>query len=420
MASIHTRLHAVSVLGKTARGNIKVIEELTSFIDKTDNDLLRITAAEALGTIDIGSRLAITVMITFLCKPGSEKYNVLFFATQCLARISIGNKFVIQELLNILSQLRNTDDCRQSMIVHTFSTIAVGDIETLGVLISMLQSSPDFPLSSEIAEALIQIASNNEDAIEMINSNLSKTNQSEDIKLYISWILRDINSNNQKEAISLYNLFSDSKIDFFHEKEVLLTIEVGDKQAKKELSAIIPELNMDNPRLFLVAYTLGRIDVGNKLAITTLLRILSQLDLDDYSLCEVVHSLKEIAVGDRDAIETLLISLSKPRLSNSLKYSVADTLWHIDIGNEKAIIITLLDLISQAEWDDSLPMGTGESLNKIITMKMMPMVVNKLKYQVTTDVCEFNDKKFYICQTVMWKCAQALSYNEFYSAWHQN
>jgi hypothetical protein len=221
--------------------------------------LLRITAAEALGSVDIGNRLAITVMITFLCQPRSTKYDILSFATQCLGRISIENEIVIQELLNILSQLRNTDDCRQSMIVHTLSTIAIGHVETLAVLISMLQSSPDFPLSSEIAEALVQIASNNEDAVEMINSNLSEINQKEDIKLYISRILREINSNNQKEAISLHNLFSDSKIDFFHEKEVLRTIEIGDEQAAKELSAIIIELNVDSPRLFLAAHTLGRI-----------------------------------------------------------------------------------------------------------------------------------------------------------------
>jgi hypothetical protein len=97
---------------------------------------------------------------------------------------------------------------------------------------------------------------------------------------------------------------------------------------------------------------------------------------------------------------------------------VADTLWHIDIGNDEAMN-TLLDIFSQSEWDNSLPMGTGESLNAIITTEMMPMVVNKLKHQVTTDMCESNYKKFYICKTVIWKCAQALPYHEFHAAWHQ-
>jgi hypothetical protein len=417
--SIHKRLHAISILGETAKGNTKVIEKLTSLIYKTDNDLLRITAAEALGSVDIGNHLAITVMITFLCQPGSYKYNIRFFATQCLGRISIGNELVIQELLHILSQMRNTSDNRQSMIVDTLSNIAIGHIETIDILIAMLQSSPYFPLSSDIAEALVQIASNNEDAIEMINSNFSETNQEEDIKPYISRILREINSNDRKEAVSVHNLFSHSNIDFLHEREVLKTIEVGNEQAKQELSSIILELNIDNPRLFLAAHTLGRIDIGNELAIKTLLTIISQSNLDDYSLLEVVHSLREIAVGDREAIEILLDFLSKPNLSDILRYSVAHTLWHIDIGNNRAIT-TLLDLISRLEWDDSLPMGTGEDLNEIITIDLMPMVVSKLKYQVTIDRCESNYKKFYICKTVMWKCAQALPYHEFYSAWHQN
>jgi NACHT domain len=419
MDSIHTRLHAISVLGKIAKGNKKAIEDLTSFIYKTDGYLLSITAAEALGTIDIGSRLAITVMITFLCQPSSTKYDVISFVFQCLRRISIGNESVIQELLYILSQLRNTDDCRQSMIVDALSYIAIGNTETLDILISMLQSNPVFPLSHNIADALVQIASNNEDAIKMINSNFSGTIQNKDIEPYVSRILRDINSNNQREAISLHNLFLDSKIDFFHMKEVLKTIEIGDKQTTKELSAIILDLNTDNPKFFLAAHTLGRIDVGNKLAITTLLTIISQSDLDDYSLLEIVHSLREIALGNREVIERLMDFLSKPNLSDILRHSIAYTLWNIDIGNNKAIT-TLLDLISRPESDNSLPMGTGEDMNEIITIDLMPMVVSKLKYQVQTDMCESNDKKFYICKTVMWKCAQALPYHEFYSAWHQN
>jgi HEAT repeat protein len=416
--SIYTRLHAISILGKTAKGNTKVIEELTSFICKSDNDLIRITTAEALGTIDIGSHLALTIIIKFFCNPSLYKYDVLALAARSLGRISIGNESVIQELLYILSQLQNTDDFRQSIIINTLAEIAVGHMETLDILISMFQSSPVFPLLHIIEDALIQIASNNKYAIKMIDCNLSKANQNKDIEPYLSRILQWVNNDDKKETVSIHNLFLDPKMNFFHEQEVLGTIEIGDEQATKELSAIILSLNVDNPRLFLAAHTLGRIDIGNKLAITTLLKIISQPDLDNYSLREIVYSLK-IAVGDRDAIEMLLGLLSKPNLSNSLKYIVADTLWHIDIGNNKAMN-TLLDIFSQSDWDDSLPMGTGESLNEIITIEMMPMVVNKLKYQVTTDTCKSNYKKFYICKTVIWKCAQFLPYHEFHAAWHQS
>jgi NACHT domain len=434
--SIHTRLHAISILGKTAKGNTKVIEELTSFICKSDNDLIRITTAEALGTIDIGSHLALTIIIKFFCNPSLYKHDVLSLTARSLGRISIGNESVIQELLYILSQLQNTDDFRQSIIIKTLAEIAVGHMETLDVLISMFQSNPVFPLLHIIENALIQIASNNKDAIKMMDYKLSKANQNKDIEPYLSRILQWVNNDDKKQTVSIHNLFLDPKMNFFHEQEILGTIEIGDEQATKELSAIILSLNVDNPRLFLVAHTLGRIDIGNKLAITTLLKITSQPDLDDYSLREIVYSLK-IAVGDRDAIDILLGLLSKPNLSNSLKYSVADTLLHIDIGNNKAMNTlldifsqaewddSLLDIFSQAEWDDSLPMGTGESLNEIITTEMittemMPMVVNKLKYQVTTDTCKSNHKKFYICKTVIWKCAQFLPYHEFHAAWHQS
>jgi GTPase SAR1 family protein len=423
MSSIHKRLHVISILGKIAKGNTKLIEELTSLIYKTDNDLLRISLAEALGSIDSGNHLAITLMINFICQPISCKYDVLFFVAQCLGRISIGNKTVINELLSMLYQLRDTDDSRQSIIVDTLSNIAAGDIETVNVLISMLQSNSyksnsDLLLLHEITDALIQISLNNKNAINTINFKLLKTNQSQDLEAYISRILQEVNSGNKKEYISPYNIFLSPHMNFYYEREVLDTIEAGDEQAIKELTTTLLELKIDNPRLFLAAYTLGRVDIGNKLAITTLLAILSRSFLNDYSLCQVVHALKEIAVSDNDAISKLIDFISEPNLSNLLRYSAADALWHIDIGNETAIN-TLLDLLSKS-WDDSLPMGTGEDFDTKITVENMLLVINKLKYQVTIDMCECNFKRFHICNKIIWKCAQLFPYHEFHTAWHQS
>jgi hypothetical protein len=423
MSSIHKRLHVISILGKIAKGNTKLIEELTSLIYKTDNDLLRISLAEALGSIDSGNHLAITLMINFICQPISCKYDVLSFVAQCLGRISIGNKTVINELLSMLYQLRDTDDSRQSIIVDTLSNIAAGDIETVNVLISMLQSNSyksnsDLLLLHEITDALIQISLNNKNAINTINFKLLKTNQSQDLEAYVSRILQEVNSGNKKEYISPYNIFLSPHMNFYYEREVLDTIEAGDEQAIKELTTTLLELKIDNPRLFLAAYTLGRVDIGNKLAITTLLAILSRSFLNDYSLCQVVHALKEIAVSDNDAISKLIDFISEPNLSNLLRYSAADALWHIDIGNETAIN-TLLDLLSKS-WDDSLPMGTGEDFDTKITVENMLLVINKLKYQVTIDMCECNFKRFHICNKIIWKCAQLFPYHEFHTAWHQS
>jgi NACHT domain len=420
MDSIHKRLHAISVLGKTAKGNIKVIEELTSFIDKTDNYLLKVTTTEALGHVDPENNIAINILIELLCKPDLNNYNLRLFTARSLSRITIGNQYLINEMLVVLSRLvdRYAEEQYYYLVIEILKTIAVGNRETIKSLLFIFRSSSNNFIISDTAEALEIIAVDDRLAIEELNSILSDADLSDYRRFVTVQILGRIDIGNEEVVSTLLSLFTQSSLDDFNVAEEIAFFATGKIHVIKELSSILNELAADHHRRFIVAYTLGRIDVRNELAITTLIAIMSQLDLGDYSLCKILYSLKEIAVGDRETSKVLLDFLSKPNLSDTLKYSVANALWHIDIGNDEAMK-TLLDIFSQSEWDDSLPMGTGESLNEIITTTMMPVVVNKLKHQVTTDTCKSTYKKIYICKTVIWKCAQALPYHEFHAAWHQ-
>jgi HEAT repeat protein len=420
MDSTFTRLHAISVLGKTAKGNIEVIKELTSFISRTDNDLTRITIAEVLGHVDPKNNIAINILIELLCKPNLNNYNLRLFIAQCLSRITIGNQSVIKKMLVILSHLVDGDAQEQYyfLVIGVLKAIAIGDRETIKLLLSIFRSSSNNFVILNAAKTLEIIAVDDQLAIEQLYSILSDAGLSDYRRFVTIQILGRIDIGNEEVVSALLSLFTKSSLDDFNVAEELAFFAIGKTPVIKELSSILDELAPDHPRRFIVAHTLGRIDVGNKLAITTLIAIMSQLDLDDYFLCKVIHSLREIAVGDRETMEVFLDFLSKPNLSDTLKHSVANALWHIDIGNNKSMK-TLLDIFSQSQWDDSLPMGTGEGLSEIITTQMMPMVVNKLKHQITIDMCESNYKKFYICKTVIWKCAQALSYHEFYAAWYQ-
>ena len=87
----------------------------------------------------------------------------------------------------------------------------------------------------------------------------------------------------------------------------------------------------------------------------------------------------------------------------------ADYLGEIDPGNKDAIA-ALVELTRNVGNQGYTRETAASSLKEILTVDQMPFVVTKLK----------NYSKFYPSSySVIWYCAQSLSYPEFYQAWHR-
>jgi HEAT repeats/NACHT domain len=420
-SSDRVRSHAAVVLGQTARGDKETIKTLLAFLEKTNDYALRITTAEALGHVDLGNNIAINILIELLCTSNFDNYNLRLFTARSLSRITVGNKFAIKKILSILTQLvdQHAPEQYYYLVITILETIAIGDKETIKLVLSIFQSSSNNFIISYAAEALEIIAVGDQLVIDELCSILADIGLSDYKRFVTTKILGHINTSNEEVVSVLLSLFAQSSLDDFNVAEELERFGIGKTQVIKELSSMLDRLSSDHPRRFIVARTLGRINVGNKKAIVALLDIFHQSGLNDFSLCAMVRDLGQIAVSDKDITHLLIDLLSNSELSNSFRYSIAIALWNINVGNDKSIPV-LLNLLSQVEMNDSFPYGTGESLNEIISPEMMPMIINKLKSQITEYVNESNQKRFYVCHTVIWKCAQTIPYAVFHAAWHSD
>ncbi|MEA5624964.1 HEAT repeat domain-containing protein [Nostoc sp. UHCC 0251] len=103
-----------------------------------------------------------------------------------------------------------------------------------------------------------------------------------------------------------------------------------------------------------------------------------------------------------------LVELTRKAQDEFTRWKAAESLGKIDPGNSDAIA-ALVELTCNV-LDGYMPKRAVSSLKEILTVDQMPFVVTKLK----------NDSKLYPSSySVIWYCAQSLSYPEFYQAWHR-
>jgi hypothetical protein len=160
-----------------------------------------------------------------------------------------------------------------------------------------------------------------------------------------------------------------------------------------------------------VAESLWKIDPGNEKAITTLVELIESAE-DEDTRSEVVCILGEIGTGNEKAINVLVELIQNECYEDHI---VAESLGKIDPGNEMAIN-TLLELILNG-WDEDEV--AANSLKSILQGNQFPKVVTALKHYMTEQVYEDNFFFYSACHDVIWRCAQNMSYPEFYQAWHR-
>ncbi len=123
-------------------------------------------------------------------------------------------------------------------------------------------------------------------------------------------------------------------------------------------------------------------------------------------------------MGNEETITSLISELDSTQDKETLCI-VTDRLTMIAVENEKAIasLISLLD----STQDEFIRWRVAESLEKIITTKQnyvstvsgLSKHINLITYRINFDLY---DK----CYNLLWKCAENLTYLEFYQAWYRS
>jgi hypothetical protein len=122
------------------------------------------------------------------------------------------------------------------------------------------------------------------------------------------------------------------------------------------------------------------------------------------------------AESDEQAINALITFLSRD--CQELRGLAIEALGKITKSKESTVK-GLINLLKSNDVKYFVCTNVFMALSEIITKSEMPLVISQLREYITTESGESNPRRFEDCQTIMFHCAQTLSYHEFHEAWYQ-
>ncbi|MEB3177639.1 MAG: NACHT domain-containing protein [Nostocaceae cyanobacterium] len=162
---------------------------------------------------------------------------------------------------------------------------------------------------------------------------------------------------------------------------------------------------------------LGVIGEYNSIAITNLTEIIQlyQDESDEFIQDRAAFNL--VKIGKKNPITiTTLIELIQSSKDENTRLIAASILEEIDKYNSLAIT-TLVELIQTSQREDIYGIAAA-ILGDILLSVQMERVVTALRGCVSDETYKNDYQRFDDCYSVMWQCAQNMSYPEFYQAWH--
>ena len=402
------REDVVEVLVKIGKGNQTAITTLCdlirSSVDKDTSDKV----IDLLGKIGQGNEIAITTLCDLIRSSADE--NTSNKAIASLEEIGQGNEMAITTLCNLLHHSKDKYDIyKTAFIAFKLGRIDLDNQTAITILDDIIRLSEDI-FSRSISEYYLkQIVS--KDQTNTLTSDINKQSN----KLGI------IDANQLISYMKLAKTefqIEDALKENDHKNEILIN----------SLCNLAYSLTDEDTLSWAVyaLYILGKIGQYNKEVITILCDLVrsftykntykKKFSLTKFSIIHFALSfLGTIEQGNETAISALtdFINFSKQK-DNFMLLNAVESLSKIDPNNQK-MIPTLINLLYSSSgrihhWQ------AADILEEIVQEEQMPEVVTTLKYYLLKNNYESCFKRY--SYQILWKCAQTLSYPEFYQAWH--
>ncbi len=373
-----TKLFAAQNLGEIDLSNENAINALVDLICNSNDDSTKLFAAQNLGEIDPSNENAVNALVDLICN--SNDFSTRLSAAKSLGEIAVGNKNAINTLVDLIRN-SNDDSTKFSAVAKSLGEIAVGNENAINALVYLIRNSNDFSIKLSAAQSLSKIDPDNENATNVLVDLIRNSNDVYS-KLSAAQSLSKIDPDNENAINVLVDLIRNPNDNFIKKYAI---------------------------------QSLGEIAVGNENAINALVDLIRNSN-DVYSKFFAAQSLGKIAVGNENAINALVYLI---RNSNdfSTKLSAAQSFGEIAVGNENAIN-TLVNIIRNSN-NNFTKNCAAQSLEIILKKKYMPKVVTALTPYLSVEIYSDNTSQFTNCYTIIWKCAENMTYPEFYQAWHQ-
>jgi HEAT repeat protein/energy-coupling factor transporter ATP-binding protein EcfA2 len=353
------------------------IDALVELIRNSNHGYIKLFAAQSLGKVDPGNENAINALVDIIRNSNHDSTKLQ--AARRLGEIAVGNENAINVLVGLISD--SNDDSTKLFAAQSLGEIAVGDENAINALVDLIRNSNDDSTKLFAAQSLGKIDPGNENAINVLVD-----------------LIRNSNDDSTKYSAA----------------QSLGKTDPGNENAINVFVDLIRKSNDDSTKHF-VAQNLGEIAVGNENTINALVDLIRNSN-HDLTKNYVAQSLSKIAVGNENAINAL-VDLIRNLNHDLTKLQAARSLEKIDPGNENAIN-ALVDLIRNSN-HDWIKNYAAQSLEAICKNKDMPKVVATLTPYLSVETYNNNSSQFERCHGIIWKCAENMTYSEFYQAWHQ-
>lgn len=336
--SIYVRYQAADLLGAVDSGNKIAISTLTDLIHDTENDSFKVALANRLAEICPDNLVVLNTLLHL--SQAAQDVSIRSFSIECLQKNTQHQQLIIPHFIQIIKE--SIDERYILQAVNLLGEIGYGNEKVIEALICLAIDEKSKSINWEISDKLGKIGHKNEKAINIIESYLKTTN--EQIKIIsLIYCLGEVGKGTQRAINILSDLAdtSDSETIQLEAAYKLGTIDPGNQKAIDTLEHLVKtskDENTSNEAALCLAY----IDSGNEIAISFFLHTIAA-DNDKDSVSIALERISEIGQGNQKAICTLkkLICSTEDEL---ILLRCAEALGQIDEGSKVANEV-LLQLI---------------------------------------------------------------------------
>jgi hypothetical protein len=197
-------------------------------------------------------------------------------------------------------------------------------------------------------------------------------------------------------------------------------LDAGNKMAIAALILLL-DVTTDNYKRSSICRSIAKVGYGNQAAITTVIELMETTE-DKNLCCQTIKTLGKIGLGNQMATLALEKFLQINR-GDRICLDAAKSLLLIDSGNEKEIHSYKFDKKSteneqHCQYDDFYIVNNADYLKKILQSENFPLIITTLKEYLNEDFYQNCSHRYDAVYKLIWHCAQKMSYQDFYKAWH--
>jgi HEAT repeat protein len=405
----------------------KAIAALVDLMDTTLNKLVCYAAIAALRKIGYGNETAIVALVRFLEINWGD--NICLEAAEALLQVDPGNVAAIAALVHMLETTQNPFLLGKA--AEYLVQIAPGNVAAIAALCERLETTRDEYFRLRVAASLVKFAPSNAAAIATLVQNLEAT-RDRNIRLLAAKSLAQTDAYCQKTIDTLLEL---AQTFYYYEPDdlsqsgdywyylplclpAIACLEKIDPTHQLALKTLIELIQTSQDKWIVQAATkkLGQVGTGKDAEVAALVELLTSTG-DEYTQMCAAISLGQINPGNQMAIATL-VRLIENSENSHISWKAAHSLGQIGIGDEIAIA-TLVQFIQtvQGESQEDI-LCIANSLRGILKNKPLLPIVTALKDYLGEKVYKKDFYRYEAAYSLIWHCAQNMSYPEFYNAFH--